>query len=64
MSGDHNIMVVANCRAAEDFYRYLTTRVAAVPGIDAHGVSIRVRRLEQAASLIAHGRLVPSWPAG
>ncbi|MFE2217350.1 Lrp/AsnC family transcriptional regulator [Streptomyces canus] len=63
MSGDHNIMVVANCRDTEDFYRYLTTRVAAVPGIDAYSVSIRVRRLKQAASLIAHGRLVPPGPA-
>ncbi|WP_329224882.1 Lrp/AsnC family transcriptional regulator [Streptomyces canus] len=63
MSGDHNIMVVANCRDAEDFYRYLTTRVAAVPGIDAYSVSIRVRRLKQAASLIAHGRLVPPGQA-
>ena len=63
MSGDHNIMVVATCRDAEDFYRYLTTRVAAVPGIDAYSVSIRVRRLKQAASLISHGRLVPLGPA-
>ncbi|MEV7069748.1 Lrp/AsnC family transcriptional regulator [Streptomyces sp. NPDC091972] len=63
MSGDHNIMVVANCRDAEDFYRYLTTRVAAVPGIDAYSVSVRVRRLKQAASLIAGGRLIPPAPA-
>ncbi|WP_053850052.1 Lrp/AsnC family transcriptional regulator [Streptomyces sp. NRRL B-24085] len=63
MSGDHNIMAVANCRDAEDFYRYLTTRVAAVPGIDAYSVSVRVRRLKQAASLIAGGRLIPPAPA-
>ncbi|NEA98424.1 AsnC family transcriptional regulator [Streptomyces sp. SID13726] len=60
MSGDHNIMVIVTCRDAEDFYRYLTIRVAAVPGIDAYSVSIRVRRLKQAASLIAHGRLIPA----
>ena len=63
MSGDHNIMVVVTCRDAEDFYRYLTTRVAAVPGVDAYSVSIRVRRLKQAASLISHGRLIPPGPA-
>ncbi|WP_020118077.1 Lrp/AsnC family transcriptional regulator [Streptomyces canus] len=63
MSGDHNIMVVVYCRDAEDFYRYLTTRVAAVPGVDAYSVSIHVRRLKQAASLIAHGRLLPPGPA-
>ncbi|GAA2330750.1 Lrp/AsnC family transcriptional regulator [Streptomyces kunmingensis] len=61
-SGDHNVMVSVACRDAEDLYRYLTTRVAAVPGIDGYGVSIRVRRLKQAASLIAHGRLVQAAP--
>lgn len=59
-SGDHNIMVIVTCRDAEDFYRYLTTRMAAVPGIDSYSVSIRVRRLKQAASLVAHGRLIPA----
>lgn len=58
ISGDHNILAVVICRDAEDFYRYLTTRVAAVPGIDGYGVSIRVRRLKQAVSVISHGRLV------
>ncbi|MFF3175670.1 Lrp/AsnC family transcriptional regulator [Streptomyces sp. NPDC057900] len=57
-SGDHNMMAIVTCRDAQDFYRYLTTRLAAVPGVDAYGVSIRVRRLKQAASLISHGRLV------
>lgn len=57
-SGDHNLLVVAICRDTADFYRYLTTKVAAVPGIDAYGVSIRVRRLKQAASVISRGRLV------
>ncbi|MFF2731872.1 Lrp/AsnC family transcriptional regulator [Streptomyces sp. NPDC058008] len=57
-SGDYNVMAVVACRDAEDFYRYLTTRVAAVSGIESYRVSIRVRRLKQAASLIAHGRLV------
>ncbi|GAB2601831.1 Lrp/AsnC family transcriptional regulator [Streptomyces capparidis] len=62
-TGDHNVMAVVVCRDAADFYRYLTTRVAAVPGIDAYRVSIRVRRLKQAASLISHGRLVHPAPA-
>ncbi|MGW1674541.1 Lrp/AsnC family transcriptional regulator [Streptomyces sp. NPDC002324] len=63
ISGDHNVMVIVICRDAGDFYRYLTTRVAAVTGIDAYAVSIRVRRLKQAASLIAHGRLIQPTPA-
>ncbi|MEV0577361.1 AsnC family transcriptional regulator [Streptomyces sp. RTGN2] len=61
-SGDHNLLAIVICRDAEDFYRYLTTRLAATPGVDAYGVSIRVRRLKQAASLISHGRLVPPSP--
>lgn len=55
-------MVIVVCRDAEAFYRYLTTRLAAVRGIDAYGVSIRVRRLKKAASVISHGRLVYSAP--
>jgi DNA-binding Lrp family transcriptional regulator len=58
-SGEHNLFATVICRDAEDFYRYLTSRVAALPGINGYQVSIRVRRLKQAASLIAHGRLVP-----
>jgi len=61
-SGQHNIMAIVICRDAEDFYRYLTTRVAAITGIDAYTVSIRVRRLKQAASLISRGRLLQSAP--
>ncbi|WP_405736941.1 Lrp/AsnC family transcriptional regulator [Streptomyces sp. NBC_01537] len=61
-SGRHNVMAIVICRDAEDFYRYLTTRVAAIPGIDAYDVSIRVRRLKQAASLISRGRLVRPAP--
>lgn len=58
ISGDHNLLVVVICRDTNDFYRYLTTRVATVPGIDAYRVSIRVRRLKQAVSVISRGRLV------
>ncbi|MFD4873110.1 Lrp/AsnC family transcriptional regulator [Streptomyces sp. NPDC058420] len=59
ISGDANIMVVVICRDTEDLYRYLTTKVAAVPGVDGYGVSIHVHRLKQATSLISRGRLVP-----
>ncbi|MET7485316.1 AsnC family transcriptional regulator [Streptomyces sp. NPDC005538] len=59
ISGDSNVMVIAICRDTEDLYRYLTTRLAAVPGVDGYGVSIHVHRLKQATSLISRGRLVP-----
>ena len=58
ISGDHNLMAIVVCRDADDFYRYLTNRFAAIPGIDSYTISIRVRRLKQAASLISHGRLI------
>ena len=57
-TGRHNMMAIVICRDVGDFYRYLTTSLAAVPGIDAYEVSIRVRRLKQAASLISRGRLI------
>ncbi|KPI06869.1 transcriptional regulator, AsnC family [Actinobacteria bacterium OK074] len=63
VSGRHNLLVAVVCRDAEDFYRYLTTRIATVPGIDAYEVSIQFRLLKRAASMIAHGRLVRPGPA-
>ncbi|MFJ7496874.1 Lrp/AsnC family transcriptional regulator [Streptomyces sp. NPDC097727] len=62
-SGDHNVMAIVICHDADDLYRYLTNRLAAIPGIDAYGISIQARRLKQAASLVSHGRLVHSSPA-
>jgi DNA-binding Lrp family transcriptional regulator len=58
ISGEHNLMAIVACRDADDFYRYLSTRLADLPGIDSYSISIRVRRLKQAASLISRGRLV------
>ncbi|MGW1623149.1 Lrp/AsnC family transcriptional regulator [Streptomyces sp. NPDC002172] len=59
ISGEHNLMVSVITRDPEDFYRFLTTRIAATPGIDGYGVSISIRHLKKAASLISRGRLVP-----
>ncbi|MEU6132725.1 AsnC family transcriptional regulator [Saccharopolyspora sp. NPDC047091] len=59
ISGAHNLVATVVCRDAEHLYRYLTSQVAAVPGILGHQVSIRGRRVKQAGSLITHGRLVP-----
>lgn len=61
ISGEHNLMAIVLCKDAEDFYRYLTDRLATIDGIDSYAVSIRVRRLKQAASLISRGRLI--YPA-
>lgn len=59
-SGTHNLMAIVICRDTQDFYRYLTTRAAAAPGIHAYQVSIRVRRLKQALSVVTRGRLTPT----
>ncbi|ABW16194.1 transcriptional regulator, AsnC family [Parafrankia sp. EAN1pec] len=59
-SGRDNLMAIAICRGVEDLYDYLTSRLARIPGIHTYAVSIRVQRLKQAASVIAHGRLVPA----
>lgn len=63
-SGRDNLMAIAICRGVEDLYGYLTTRLARIPGIHAYAVSIRVQRLKQVASVIAHGRLVPAAGGG
>ncbi|MFG2968773.1 Lrp/AsnC family transcriptional regulator [Streptomyces sp. NPDC048288] len=62
VTGEYNVMVSVVTRDPDDFYRYLTTRVAATPGIDAYSVSMRVRPLKKAVSLISRGRLVPVTP--
>jgi DNA-binding Lrp family transcriptional regulator len=58
-SGRHNVFATVMSRGPQDLYRYLTDRVGCTPGIDASEVSIRARRLKQAASVISRGRLVP-----
>ncbi|MFD8749386.1 Lrp/AsnC family transcriptional regulator [Kitasatospora sp. NPDC059577] len=58
VSGKHNLMAVLICKDTPDFYRYLTERLARVEGVNGYEISVRVRRLKQAASLVHHGRLV------
>ncbi|MEL5958181.1 Lrp/AsnC family transcriptional regulator [Streptomyces sp. CLV115] len=58
ISGRHNIMAVVICKDTPDFYRYLSGRFARTEGIRGYEISVRVRRLKQAASLILNGRLI------
>lgn len=58
VSGDHNLMVIVRAQTPEDLYRYLTTRVATILGVDSYGISLRARRLKQAVSLVSRGRLI------
>jgi DNA-binding Lrp family transcriptional regulator len=57
-TGNHNLMAIVICRDAGDFYRYLSTRLAALTSIESYAVSVRVRRLKQGALRVLHGRLV------
>lgn len=58
VSGRNNLIAVAICRDSDDFYRYLTERLAAIDHVRTYEVSIRTQRLKQSASLVAYGRLI------
>ncbi|MFJ6012761.1 Lrp/AsnC family transcriptional regulator [Streptomyces sp. NPDC092952] len=58
VSGRHNIMAVVICEDAQHFYRYLSGRLARTEGVRGYEISVRVRRLKLAASLILNGRLI------
>jgi DNA-binding Lrp family transcriptional regulator len=58
VSGRNNLLAVVICRDVDGLYRYVTERLAAIDHIQSYDLSIRAQRLKQAASLIAHGRLL------
>lgn len=58
ITGRNNLLVVVICRDVDDLYRYAAERLAAVDHIQGYDLSIRTQRLKQAASLVAHGRLI------
>lgn len=61
-TGDENLMAIVMCTDAADFYDFLSRGLATVPGITGYAVSVRLRPLKQAASLVYRGRLVPTPP--
>jgi DNA-binding Lrp family transcriptional regulator len=58
VSGRNNLLAVVIGRDVDDLYRYLAERLAGIDHIQSYDLSIRAQRLKQAASLIAHGRLI------
>jgi DNA-binding Lrp family transcriptional regulator len=58
VSGRNNLLAVVICRDVDGLYRYVTERLAGIDHIQSYDLSIRAQRLKQAASLIAHGRLL------
>ncbi|NED84014.1 Lrp/AsnC family transcriptional regulator, partial [Streptomyces sp. SID11233] len=57
-SGEQNLMAIAMCTDAADFYELLSGPLADIPGITGYSVSVRLRALKKAASLVYRGRLV------
>lgn len=58
ISGRNNLMAIVICRDVEHLYQYLAQRLSSVGRVRSYDVSIRTKRLKQAASLVAHGRLI------
>jgi len=58
VSGRNNLVAVVTCRDVEHLYRYLAERLASIADIETYDLSIRARRLKQAASVIAQGRFM------
>ncbi|MEV7477455.1 Lrp/AsnC family transcriptional regulator [Streptomyces halstedii] len=53
-----NLMAIVMCTDTADFYDWLSRRLSTVPGITGYTISVRLRTLKQAASLVYQGRLV------
>jgi DNA-binding Lrp family transcriptional regulator len=58
ISGRNNLLAVVICRDVDDLYRFVAERLAGIDHIAGYDLSIRTQRLKQAASLVAHGRLI------
>ncbi|MCS0600830.1 Lrp/AsnC family transcriptional regulator [Streptomyces sp. LP11] len=61
-TGAENLMAIVMCTDVTGFYDWLSRSLASVPGITGYTVSVRLRPLKQAASLVFRGRLVAPAP--
>ncbi|MEU6539037.1 Lrp/AsnC family transcriptional regulator [Streptomyces sp. NPDC047000] len=61
-TGEQNLMAIVTCSDAADFYDWLSRSLATVPGVTGYTVSVRLRALKRAASLVYRGRLVAPAP--
>ncbi|OJZ64522.1 AsnC family transcriptional regulator [Mycobacterium paraffinicum] len=65
VSGRKNLMAVVICRDVHDLYGYLADQLGAIEEVLSYEVSIRIQRLKQHGSVVAHGRLMkPITPRG
>ncbi|MEE6178284.1 Lrp/AsnC family transcriptional regulator [Mycobacterium sp. 050134] len=58
VSGPNNLVAIVICRDVDHLYRYVAERLATIAAISSYDIRVRTKRLKQAASVIAHGRLV------
>ncbi|MFJ1455988.1 Lrp/AsnC family transcriptional regulator [Nocardia sp. N2S4-5] len=62
ITGPFNLCAVLSCRNADDLYRYVTTRMAALDGVHSFELSPVLRRLKQAGAQADDGRLAHPAP--
>jgi DNA-binding Lrp family transcriptional regulator len=60
ISGAHNLTAALVCRNLDDLYRFITSRVGAIAGVQAMEISPIVRVVKQAGALLDGTRLVAS----
>lgn len=59
VTGTANLTAAVICRNQAELYRYVTTRVGALPAVRALEISPLLRRIKQAGSLLTAGGIVP-----
>ena len=57
MSGPASLVVAVTCRDTTDLYRYITERLAPITAIRQHEVTVTVRHLKQAGTVMDGDRL-------
>jgi DNA-binding Lrp family transcriptional regulator len=58
ITGVANLLAVVTCRDTDDLYRFVTTKVGALPAVQRAEVVPVLRRVKQAGTLVRQGRLV------
>jgi DNA-binding Lrp family transcriptional regulator len=62
ISGPHNLTAAVTCRDLDALYRFITTKVGAIAGVQSMEVSPVLRHVKQAGALVAGDRLGDTVP--
>ncbi|MCW2658332.1 MAG: transcriptional regulator, partial [Jatrophihabitans sp.] len=57
ISGPHNLTAAVTCRDLDGLYRFITTKVGAIAGVQTMEVSPVLRHVKQAGALVSGDRL-------